>query len=156
MKLPIASDQPLSLNQRTILDIVLDQMIPADSKRQKPSAVDVHVYEYISERNPASFEEIGRQLDELESRATASYKKRYSELTRDLQDRVLSLQRDRDPRFLLSLALQAVECYYLDSRVTASIGLPSRAPYPDGYTVHRGDLSLLDPVRQRGQIWRRP
>ena len=138
-----------------ILDIVLDQMIPEDSTRHKPSAADVGVYEYIAERNPSSFVEIARQLDELDNHASSSHNKGYAELSRELQDDALSVFRERDPRFLLNLALQAVECYYLDSRVMASIGLPSRAPYPDGYTVHRGDLTLLDSVRERGQIWRR-
>ena len=123
--------------------------------REKPSAADVAAFEYIAERNPASFDEIGRQLDELDERAISIYAKQYTELTREKQDATLNDLREQDPRFLLGLALQAVECYYLDSRVMKAIGLPPRAPYPDGYSVHRGDLTLLDPVRERGQIWRR-
>ena len=155
MTRPIVSETLLTSDQRMILDIVLDQLIPADQAREKPSAADVGVFEYIAERNPASYEEIGRQLDELDELATSSYDKRYVELTRELQDGTLNSLREQDPRFLFGLALQAVECYYLDSRVMTAIGLPPRAPYPDGYSVHRGDLSLLDPVRERGQIWRR-
>lgn len=155
MTQPIASDNPLTAVQRTILDVVLDQIIPADATRGKPSAADVGVFEYIAERNPASFAEIGRQLDELNASASASYRKQYTDLTLELQDETLNRLRAADPRFLLTLALQTVECYYLDNRVMSAIGLPTRPPYPDGYTVHRGDLSLLDPVRERGQIWRR-
>lgn len=155
MTQPIASDNPLTAVQRAIFDVVLDQMIPEDSTRKKPSAADVGVFEYIAERNPASFVEIGRQLDELDALASASYRKRYSELTRELQDETLNRLHAADSRFLLTLALQTVECYYLDRRVMSTIGLPTRPPYPDGYTVQRGDLSLLEPVRERGEIWRR-
>lgn len=155
MTQPIASDNPLTAAQRAILDIVLDQMIPDDPIRGKPSAADVGVFEYIAERNPESFVEIGRQLDELETFASSAYRNHYVELTRESQDETLNRLREQDSRFLLVLALQAVECYYLDSRVMTAIGLPSRPPYPDGYTVHRGDLTLLDPVLKRGQIWRR-
>lgn len=151
----LASDNPLTAVQRAILDVVLDQMIPEDATRGKPSAVDVEVFEYIAERNPTSLVEIGHQLDELNALAATLFDKQYTDLTRELQDETLNRLREQDPRFLLSLALQSVECYYLDSRVMTAIGLPSRAPYPDGYTVHRGDLTLLDPVRERGQIWRR-
>ena len=155
MTQPIASDNPLTPVQRAVLDIVLDQMIPIDSKRGKPSAADVGVFEYIAERNPESFVEIGRQFDELDALARSSYSKQYTELTRKLQDEILNRLRTNDLRFLVTLALQTVECYYLDSRVMTAIGLPPRPPYPDGYTVHRGDLTLLDAVRERGQIWRR-
>ncbi len=155
MTQPIVSDKLLSADQRAILDIVLDQIIPPDPAREKPSAADVGVFEYIAERNPTSYEEIGRQLDELDERATSTYDQRYVELTRELQDSALNSLREQDPRFLFGLSLQAVECYYLDGRVMTAIGLPPRAPYPDGYSVHRGDLTLLDPVRERGEIWRR-
>lgn len=155
MTQPIVSDKLLSADQRAILDIVLDQIIPQDPTREKPSAADVGVFEYIAKRNPTSFVEIGRQLQELDEQASLTFRTRYTKLTRDLQDATLNSLRERDPRFLIGLALQTVECYYLDSRVMTAIGLPPRAPFPDGYTVHRGDLTLLDPVRERGQIWRR-
>lgn len=155
MTQPIASDKPLTAAQRTIFDIVLDQIIPVDPMRGKPSAADVGVFEYIAGRNPEAFVEIGRQLDELDELASSSYRKHYTELTRELQDETLNRLRAQDSRFLLALALQTVECYYLDSRVMTAIGLPTRSPYPEGYSVHRGDLTLLNPVRERGQIWRR-
>lgn len=155
MNQPITSDSPLNAVQRAIFDIVLDQLIPEDPTRKKPSAADVGVFEYILERYPESFEEIRRQLTELDAQASSSHQTRYTELNRELQDETLSQLHEQDPRFLLILALPAVECYYLDNRVMAAIGLPARAPYPEGFTVHRGDLSLLDPVRERGQIWRR-
>ena len=155
MTQPIASDSPLTTAQRAIFDVVLDQLIPEDPKREKPSAADVGVFEYIFKRNPESLIEIGRQLDELNAQALSSHSKQYTELTRERQDATLNEVRKRDSRFLLPLAIHAVECYYLDNRVIAAIGLPARAPFPEGYTVHRGDLTVLDPVRERGQIWRR-
>ncbi|MCY3859642.1 MAG: gluconate 2-dehydrogenase subunit 3 family protein [Gammaproteobacteria bacterium] len=155
MNQPITSDSPLNAVQRAIFDVVLDQLIPEDPTRQKPSAADVGVFEYILERYPESFEEIRRQLTELDAQASSSHQMRYTELNRELQDETLRQLHEQDRRFLLILALPAVECYYLDNRVMAAIGLPARAPYPEGFTVHRGDLSLLDPVRERGQIWRR-
>lgn len=155
MSQPIVSDTLLTPSQHEILDVVLDQMIPADAARNKPSATDVGVFEYIADQSPDSFQEIARQLDELDAQASTSHKMLYTELSRNLQDVTLNRLRDEDPRFLMDLALHTVACYYLDSRVLAAIGLPSRAPYPEGYTVQRGNLTLLDPVRDRGQIWRR-
>ena len=47
-------------------------------------------------------------------------------------------------------------CYYRDDRVMASIGIEVRPPFPLGYEVEKGDLSLLEPVRKRGIVYRDP
>ena len=46
------------------------------------------------------------------------------------------------------------QCYYRDDRVMRSLGMEARPPFPKGYEVAEGDLSLLDPVRRRAPIWR--
>jgi len=46
------------------------------------------------------------------------------------------------------------QCYYRDDRVMRSLGMEARPPFPKGYEVAEGDLSLLDPVRRRPPIWR--
>ena len=50
--------------------------------------------------------------------------------------------------------MHTVTCYYQDDRVLAAIGLEARPPFPKGYDVPAGDLSLLEPVRRRGSIVR--
>ena len=40
------------------------------------------------------------------------------------------------------------------ARVLESLGTPPRPPFPEGYEVDQGDWSLLDPVRNRGPIYR--
>ena len=155
MPTPIASDHPLSSRQRAIFEILLDQFIPADPVRKKPSAADVGVLDHIVERNPNAFEEIARELDELETQAMLLHGDSYVNLDRELQDAVLNQVREGTPRFLMTFAMLAVEVYYLNDRVRVAIGLPARAPYPEGFTVPRGDLSLLEPVQKRGDIWRR-
>jgi len=56
---------------------------------------------------------------------------------------------------LADLALETVTCYYQDPRVLEAIGVEARPPAPQGYQVIAGDLRLLEPVRRRGEIWRR-
>ena len=59
------------------------------------------------------------------------------------------------PEFLADLARQTVSFYYQQDRVLEAIGVEARAPYPQGFEVVSGDLSLLDPVRRRGTIYRK-
>ena len=53
-----------------------------------------------------------------------------------------------------TLAQQTVTCYYQNDRVLEAIGVGARPPFPEGYQVPSGDLSLLEPVRGRGRIYR--
>ena len=53
------------------------------------------------------------------------------------------------------IANLTVQGYYRDDRVMLSLGMEPRPPHPDGYEVEQGDWSLLDPVRQRDEFYRR-
>ena len=55
-----------------------------------------------------------------------------------------------------TLSRVVLQCYYRDDRVVRSLGLEPRPPYPRGHVLEDGDWSLLDPVRARPQMWRRP
>ena len=55
-----------------------------------------------------------------------------------------------------TLARVVLQCYYRDDRVVRSLGLEPRPPYPKGHVLEDGDWSLLDPVRARPPLWRRP
>ncbi|MFK7835721.1 MAG: hypothetical protein AB8B60_05825 [Sulfitobacter sp.] len=48
-----------------------------------------------------------------------------------------------------------VQCYYRDERVMRALNIEVRAPFPDGYQQQPNDVSLLDPVRARGEIYRK-
>jgi len=55
-----------------------------------------------------------------------------------------------------TLTRVVLQCYYRDDRVVRSLGLEPRPPYPKGHELEEGDWSLLDPVRARSPMWRRP
>jgi hypothetical protein len=45
---------------------------------------------------------------------------------------------------------------YRNDRVVRSLGLDPRPPHPRGHELEDGDWPLLDPVRARAPMWRRP
>jgi hypothetical protein len=47
-----------------------------------------------------------------------------------------------------------LQCYYRDDRVMRSLRMETRPPFPLGFELEPGDWTLLDPVRQRGKVWR--
>lgn len=47
-----------------------------------------------------------------------------------------------------------LKAYYTDPLIRAALGLGSGAPFPAGSSVLDGDLELLEPVYNRGKIYR--
>ena len=48
-----------------------------------------------------------------------------------------------------------MECYYQNGNVLEAINLGNRAPFPEGYHITEGDLTLLEEVYERGEIYRK-
>ncbi|MBM4244733.1 MAG: hypothetical protein FJ148_13100 [Deltaproteobacteria bacterium] len=59
-----------------------------------------------------------------------------------------------DAGFVPSLMFLAYTTYYVEERVIAALDLEPRPPHPKGFAMPDNDLSLLDPVRARGRLWR--
>ena len=150
----IGSDGALTAAQRETLVAVLDMIIPASEDGRFPSAADLDVLDHIRESQnqllPALREDLGR-LDRLAAERAGSG---FSRLTESDRARVMDEIRGAEPGFLKDLALATATCYYQDDRVLHALGMEARPPFPKGYEVVSGDLSLLDPVRRRGKLYR--
>jgi hypothetical protein len=94
------------------------------------------------------------ELDELERRSGARFARRFAALEQGERKVLVDDLRAQAPSFMNRLAMETLACYYQHERVLAGLGLEARPPYPKGYQVVQGDLSLLDPVRARGKIYR--
>jgi hypothetical protein len=53
------------------------------------------------------------------------------------------------------LAVLVAQCYYRDARVMGSLEMQARPPFPEGFNVDQGDWSLLDPIRERPEFYRK-
>ena len=149
----IGSDNPLSTRQRRTLDVVLDMIVPASADGRKPSAADVGVLDYIREHEADTLPLLGEQLDRLDALAQASGGA-FAALDSGRRRTLMADIRAREPTFLHALALHAVTVYYQDARVLEALGMEARPPFPEGYDVPAGDLTLLEPVRRRGSLVR--
>jgi hypothetical protein len=150
----IGTDAALTSLQRRALDCVLNLIVPPSEDGRLPGAMEVGVPRYLLEVEPASLPVLRDELDRLEAHAQLRFGAAFADLDASARQRLVDSLRTDDPQFLRALALHTVTCYYQHDRVLAAIGMEPRAPYPQGYEVKSGDLSLLDPVRRRGRIWR--
>lgn len=153
-KATIATDSPLDETQRGILLVLLGMIVPASADERKPSAAEVDVLGYIVAREADFLPTLREELDAVEARAQGETGSAFLDLTAAEQQRVVAEARAEAPAFLRGLALHTVTCYYQDARVLEALGLEARPPFPQGYDVDAGDLSLLDPVRRRAPFYR--
>lgn len=148
------TSQALSTVQLATLDSVLNLIIPPSVDGRMPGAAEYDVFAYLCEFAPQALSALLGELDELEGIAQAQHKASFASLGEGQAKAIIDERRAADPRFMSELARQTVSCYYQQDRVVVGIGMQARPPFPQGYEVRFGDLSLLDPVRARGQVYR--
>ena len=150
------SAETLTPARRATLDAVLDLIVPPSSDGRMPGASQVGVAEFLIAQAADALPEVAADLDELDRRALEAHGVSFAAMDGPRRQALTDSIRAAQPTFMARLALETVTCYYLDDRVLMGIGMEARPPWPKGYTVAAGDLSLLDPVRARGDIWRDP
>ena len=150
----IGTDNPLTAGQRRVLAIVLDLIVPASDDGRRPSAAGVDVLGYIREVEGHTLDALRADLDRLDAEARQTHGEAFASLDPATRQGLVDALREMEPHFMRTLALQTVTCYYQDDRVLEAIGVGARPPFPKGYEVPSGDLSLLEPVRQRGKVYR--
>ena len=150
----IGSDATLNSDQQRTFVAILDMIIPASDDGRFPSAADMDVLGYIAKTDPQLLDTVRTELDRLNAVSEDLYGVAFGDAGETHRQGLLDEIRGAEPPFLGGLALQTVTLYYQDDRVMEAIGMEARPPFPKGYEVVAGDLSLLDPVRARGQVYR--
>lgn len=148
--IPVASEPPLSLDDRRALRALVALMIPASAQYQVPGADDDLIFSDILATLRPHARLAGDALAHLHALAEGCF----ADLDAAGQEAVA--QRFRSGRSALAnlLVSVTVQCYYRDDRVMRSLNMEVRPPFPKGFEVEQGDWSLLDPVRARPPMYR--
>ena len=150
----IATDNPFTRDEQRTLLALAGAVIPASDEHDVPGADDPDIAADIIATARPFHAAVANALQHLESIATERYAHAYADLDAATRARIASdLSRSRFAGVGTLVTITA-QCYYRDSRVMKSLGMVPRPPYPDGFDIPQGDWSLLDPVRQRGKIYK--
>ena len=149
----ISSDAPFSPEQLEVLALIVAQIIPASDEYAVPSAADPAILTDIVETLVADEQSV--QLARTFIEQVCTHTADVIRVSAEEQAGAVRHVRDRHREATALLVTVTAQCYYRDNRVMASLGMEPRPPFPQGYTVEAGDWSLLDPVRARGEIYRR-
>lgn len=146
-----ASAVGLSGAQVASLACIAGHMIPTSAEFGVPAASDpailADIVSIVDHRDHAAVVAVLAEVDEAARGALCA-------LAATDQAALLARLRTERPGLFAAIESVVARAYYRDPRVLASIGMEDRPPFPKGYQVDQGDWSLLDPVRQRGKIYR--
>jgi len=148
------SGQPLTSGQLATLDIVLNMIVPPSADGRMPGAAEVGVPAYLYAEAPDALPVLCQELGQLDRHSRERLARGFAELEGHERMYLIEAMRAQAPSFMSRLAMETLACYYQHDRVLEGLGLEARPPYPKGYQVVQGDLSLLEPVRARGKIYR--
>ena len=139
--------------QRDLLTAAYNRIIPAQDKF--PGAGDLggaQFVEQVAAKNIPLRRSFGEGLAQLEIAASRRGSEGFVGLSAEAQDEALRQVEAEHPVFFRELVRQCYNFYYTNPEVFDLIGYSM--PDPQDYQPLPFDESLLEPVRQRGQMWR--
>ncbi len=151
------SGSVFSPDEARVLRAVLDEIVPPSADGTLPGAGALGLIARIEttvRETPDLRPAISQGLAALEELAKGRGAASFPELARDARLEVLNELATAAPAFLPALIFQTYVGYYEHPRVMQALGLEARPPHPKGYAMELGDLSLLEPVRERPKMYR--
>ena len=150
----IATDNPFTDDEQRTLIALVGAVIPASAEHGVPGADDADIAADIIATARPHHVAVASTLRHVESVAAERHNAAYADLAAATRAEIASdLSRTRFAGVGTLVTITA-QCYYRDDRVMRSLGMEPRPPHPDGFDIPQGDWSLLDPVRQRGRIYK--
>ena len=141
----------LSDDQRAMLSAVLNRIVPAAGAM--PAAGDLGITGFVESVAAGSTGKRRTLIDGLIQieLAASELGGSFADLTEVAQVGALQSVEASSPEFFQELVTQTYRGYYTNETVCGALGY--RPPNREDYDPVPFDESLLEPVRQRGQIW---
>lgn len=137
--------------ERTLLAL-LAVLIPPGGGGRIPGAADIGFPAAV--RATSDYPAIREGLLRLMAATRDGYGREFFDLDAAEQARMIDGLKVKDFRFFSALSIQIIKSYYQDTKVMMALGHDHRPPFPLGHDVQEGDLSLLEPVYERGRKYR--
>lgn len=140
----------LDSEEQRALRVIAGHMIPASEAYAVPGADDDVIFADIVSSLERDTQAVRQALAAVADAAGCAI----ADLSAERRLVVLNEFRAAHRALASALELVIAQCYYRDDRVMRSIGMEPRPPFPKGFMLESGDLTLLDPVRARGKKYR--
>ena len=144
----------LNQDQRNTLKRFLNIIIPPCEKSGLMGAGELNLIEFVSKYDSRAIEIIIHDLDTMNNLSIKKYSKLFDFLSENECENIFEHLKSNNNNFAKTLIVNTLGCYYQNDSILKTLGISSKAPYPDGNQVISGDLNLLDPVIKMKNIYR--
>jgi hypothetical protein len=147
----------LDADQQRTLGCVLDQIIPPAADAAMPGAGEIGLVEHIEQalrKSPDLLPTVADGLAAVNGLARDHGEPNFEALPESERSQLLEELSATHPGFLPSLIFHTYVGYYQNPRIVAALGMEAHPPFPKGFPMESGDLSLLDVVKQRPKMFR--
>ena len=148
------NNRNLNQDQRNTLKRFLNIIIPHCEKSGLMGAGELNLIEFVSKYDSRAIEIIIHDLDTMNNLSIKKYSKLFAFLSEKECENIFEHLKSNNNNFAKTLIVNTLGCYYQNDSILKTLGISSKAPYPDGNQVISGDLNLLDPVRKMKNIYR--
>lgn len=135
-----------------MIDLVLDTIIPGDASLGMPAAsvIDFEAYQlrYQLQRLVDDF------LAELSTLSLDKYGVEFIKLTEEQRLSTINSCRTKNIRLFTTFLTHCFRAYYSDRSILDCLSAGSVPPFPIGNVLEQDDWTLLEPVYERGPIYR--
>lgn len=136
-----------------MLSCILDTMIPADPEHGMPSAAEIGFASYSLKYNLQELCDL--ICAQVSATSHEHYGLSFQSLGEEERLRTLNLCRRLDIRLFSAFIGQVFRAYYSHAEVLMRIGAGAVPPFPHGNAMREDDWSILEPVFNRGAIYRK-
>ncbi|EUC21284.1 hypothetical protein [Paraburkholderia hospita] len=135
-----------------MIELVLDTMLPGDADLGVPSAAQVDFEGYALRYRVTA--QVDAFLAVLARIALDKFGAAFQSLDAAQRLAAINACKLADVRAFSVFVTHALRAYYTDRNVLARIGAGALPPFPEGNALDTDDWTLLEPVYERGPIWR--
>ncbi|MFQ6027138.1 MAG: gluconate 2-dehydrogenase subunit 3 family protein [Dehalococcoidia bacterium] len=143
--------------QRLLMTCILDRLIPPGGDGEFPGAGELGIIDHLDQvvaRSGRLKRLFSQGITRIKIAAEAENSDGFVELPQDRQVEVLRRVESEEPAFFDALVRHTYNGYYTNPEIIQLLGLEPGPPQPSGYLLEAGDLSGLEKVKQRGQVYR--
>ncbi|MBT3535769.1 MAG: hypothetical protein HN478_17950 [Rhodospirillaceae bacterium] len=141
--------------QEQDLRILVEMIIPASEAHGLPGAAEDRIFADILATAEKQYGAVDAALSALDSLSQESGDENFAALNATSRDSVVETFRRAHHREADLLATLTVQCYYRDDRIMRALDMETRPPFPLGFNIDEGDWSLLAPVPERQEFYRK-
>ena len=134
------------------LDALVNLMIPGESRLNLPSGsyVDLDVILQMENKLETAIL-LAEQFSEI---VHGELNKTLMQLTVEEFDEICRSSRTQTEPILKAIGPSLLKAYYTDPEVQDALGIGKAPPFPNGRNVYTGNIELLEPVYNRGLVYR--